>query len=447
MTLWQESTNILPAPGTTVWVRRFPGIEHPKQATFSADDAAAPLFTLIVNAPDTGHPVSMIIPANQIHSWRPITGGGPGPGICQPQSGAGTPIGVVIPAYVGQLYHDTDADSYYRGTGVTTADWSLLGGSAPPPYSDCTMLSAAGEPTGVTTPNFVGQLYHDTTADTFYRSTGLTSADWTLIASGTTGGLSWGPDQTQIGKLDLANDNNTQQFSAAALVTVGSDLILSNSPALTTATFPSLQTVGNDLALEGCHSLTAINFAALISTGANVNLAYCTALTTVSLPALTSTGVALLLFNCDVLANLSLPSLTSVGQQFDCNTSPQITALDLPSLTSVGTYFATVGCTALTTISAPQLTTIGTNCFAQSCPALSTVDLSAWLPTDGNYINFSADALDIPSVELILARCVAAGVTTSIINLSGGTNAGLSTLSPTAQANAAALGGQLAINP
>lgn len=45
----------------------------------------------------------------------------------------------------------------------------------------CGMLSDSGDPTGVVTPEFIGQLYHDTTADTYYYSTGTTSADWTAI--------------------------------------------------------------------------------------------------------------------------------------------------------------------------------------------------------------------------------------------------------------------------
>lgn len=55
------------------------------------------------------------------------------------------------------------------------------GGSSP---ATCAALSGAGDPTGVTTPEFSGQLYHDTANDVYYRSTGTTSADWTLISGG-----------------------------------------------------------------------------------------------------------------------------------------------------------------------------------------------------------------------------------------------------------------------
>ena len=69
------------------------------------------------------------------------------------------------------------------------------------------------------------------------------------------------------------------------------------------------------------------------------------------------------------------------------------------------------------------------------------------MPTDGGIQVFGNCALNTTSVELILRRCVLAGVTTCTINLSGGTNAGLSSLSAQGQADAATLGTQLTINP
>ncbi len=68
------------------------------------------------------------------------------------------------------------------------------GGVIPPPV-DCAALSGSGDPTGVTTPEFSGQLYLDTVSGAYYRSTGTTSADWTAISSGvanvTSGLINW----------------------------------------------------------------------------------------------------------------------------------------------------------------------------------------------------------------------------------------------------------------
>jgi hypothetical protein len=46
------------------------------------------------------------------------------------------------------------------------------------------ILQGTGDPTGVTTPNFVGQHYISSTGDV-YTATGLTSADWSAGGTGT----------------------------------------------------------------------------------------------------------------------------------------------------------------------------------------------------------------------------------------------------------------------
>jgi len=46
-------------------------------------------------------------------------------GLASALSGSGSPVGLVVPGSVGQLYHDTLNDVYYRSTGTGAADWSL----------------------------------------------------------------------------------------------------------------------------------------------------------------------------------------------------------------------------------------------------------------------------------------------------------------------------------
>lgn len=42
-------------------------------------------------------------------------------------SGAGTPIGVTVPSYIGQIYFDTDNDIPYIANGTSTnADWQMI---------------------------------------------------------------------------------------------------------------------------------------------------------------------------------------------------------------------------------------------------------------------------------------------------------------------------------
>lgn len=53
---------------------------------------------------------------------------------CTFQEGAGSPVGVNVPKFIGQLYHDTVADTYYRSTGLTNADWVLIGAAPAVPF-------------------------------------------------------------------------------------------------------------------------------------------------------------------------------------------------------------------------------------------------------------------------------------------------------------------------
>jgi len=226
-----------------------------------------------------------------------------------------------------------------------------------PSGGNCGGQSGSGSPVGIKTPAFVDQLYHDTTADAYYRSTGLTSADWTAIGGGVCTGLVWTPaTPTDAIELDLTQ-------------------------------------------LGG-------------------------AITSLSFPGLVSTGDFMVAAPPGVLT-ISADDLVSVtAGDFQVNFNASLTTLSLLSLVSVSGSLFTNGLGALTTVLVPN-----------------------WVPTDGSTINFNSDALDATSVELILRRCVLAGVATCTIDLSGGTNAGLASLSAQGQSDAAALGAQLTINP
>lgn len=345
MTLWKESTNVLPADGATVWIRRFPGIEHPKQALFQATPIDAPTFLLVVNAPDTGSPVNLIIPAWYVHSWRPITGPSPGPGACAAQSGAGSPIGVALPAFTGQLYHDTGADTYYRSTGTTTADWTAITGT-PPRGGDTFGLFSYGD-------------------------------------SGATGAVDIN-DTTSIPGYDIEREPN-----------------------ITALNFPYLVSI-DPTAIQGGYFMSYNN------------------------PSLTA---------------LIFPALTICGGLFMCDSCPSLYTIHLSLLATIGNNFTCLSNTSLTVLSLPLLTTVLGQCDIIGNTSLTTVDLSLYTPADGSRFIATNCALSIPSIEQILHRFVLAGVTTCTINLSGGTSAGLTSLSPTGQADAATLALQLTINP
>jgi hypothetical protein len=48
-----------------------------------------------------------------------------GQGFSSALYGTGSPVGVVTPAFSGQLYEDNIAGVWYRSTGTTTASWQL----------------------------------------------------------------------------------------------------------------------------------------------------------------------------------------------------------------------------------------------------------------------------------------------------------------------------------
>ena len=251
----------------------------------------------------------------------------------------------------------------------------------------CSAQSGAGSPLGSVTPAFIGQLYHDTVADAYYRSTGLTAADWTAIGGG-------GSVGTFIGATD---------------VQVGHGLLINSDPA---STFFKMDSV-------------------------------------VSIDA--GTGPALVLFSYPLVTSFSVLTLATVIGTVAISDFPVIQTINFPSLTSITGYIeidSDVGPNlALASISFPVLTTIGGAAQFSGNPALSNFSAPMWVPSDGNTINFNGDALNATSVEFILRRCVLAGVTTCTIDLSGGTNTGLASLSAQGQADAATLGAQLTINP
>jgi hypothetical protein len=391
MTLWKESTNILPGDGDTVWVRRFPGIEHPKQAIFNFGGGTSSTFAVTVYAPTSATPTVLTIPAYLIHSWRPRSVSPPPPGACAAQEAAGDPTGVAVPAFVGQLYHDTVAGSYYRSTGETSADWTPIGG---------------------------GPARGDGTFGLF------TSGD-----SGATGDI-------------VIND-----------VTCVPGYDIEREPSITSLTFPNLVSIdptnlqGGSVDATSNALLTSLHMPLLASVRGSVLCTTHPVLESVAMPLLTSVGADFVCFSNPLLASLDVSSLASVGNAFSCSSNDVLASLDMSSLASVGGAFTCASNTYLASLDMSSLATVGGafSCFSNQ--RLTSLDVSAWVPTDGTNIMLSQNALTATSVELILRRCVLAGVTTCVIVLNGGTNAGLSSLSSQGQLDAAALGAQLQINP
>jgi len=232
----------------------------------------------------------------------------------------------------------------------------------------CAALSGDAPPDGVVTPEFIGQLYNQNNGEAFFYSDGLTSADWVqIVTGGASTGLVWGP----VGAPDTVDS-----------VAGGSDAFLTS---LTTL-FPM-------------SAYTELSFGGPVVVTNGIAFGGSTVMTSLEMRLLESCGGSFFVDGCTSLATLSLPLLDTVVGDFNIDSDAALTSLSLPALVNVGGSVSASGTTSLTSFSAPL-----------------------WLPTDGTTIFFSPSALDDTSVNLILARCIAAGVTSCTIDLSGGTS-------------------------
>jgi len=212
------------------------------------------------------------------------------------------------------------------------------------------------------TPDFVGQIYKDTTNGNLWRANSLTPGDWTLELQN--GLMKWTPRTIKMPEV-LGYNYSTNLLEATELVFEQSTVtqpIQIYETTISSVRFPNLLTVdpdywwGSDLDFSGA---TALN-------------------------------------------NLELPLVNNFGS---------------------GSLKA-IGCTSLPSISLPSLVTIAEVIDFQSCSSLVSVSFPLFLPTNSKAVNFANCALSSASVNHILARCVAnAGYVSGVVNVQGGTSA------------------------
>ena len=145
---------------------------------------------------------------------------------------------------------------------------------------------------------------------------------------------------------------------------------------LTSAQFPGLKRTGN-LYMDTCALLTSTsyNFDSLVKVYGTANFAF--------------SGMAI----------LALPSVTDIDGILECGLMPN-----------------------LTTLSAPALVNVNGDINADGCTSLVNVDLSSLIMQNGRSYNFDNCALSAASVNHILARAVASGVTSASIVMDNGTS-------------------------
>lgn len=202
--------------------------------------------------------------------------------------------------------------------------------------------------------------------------------------------------------------------SPASVAAVVNDLLFWNDPALSVATADLLTSVGGIVMLNTAPFLTSFRAAALGVIGGSL-LYLGGPLEEIGLPSLTTAGT-IEIAGADSLVEFSLPLITESTGGIFISAAGVLQQVSLPSFTGATTFG------------------IGIN----DCPALSQIDLSAWTPPAGGEFAFTNDALSAATVELMLHRFVVAGTVGVVLDVSGGTSAGLASLSVQGQADYAA---------
>lgn len=274
----------------------------------------------------------------------------------------------------------------------------------------CTFQSGAGSPVGVAVPKFIGQLYHDTVADAYYRSTGLTNSDWVFIGGGAPF-VEWLPHTEVATWSDAGGIGQIGDYTSfLATVDLGSLSSLSlASTAITSLTCNNCPSLSNLSCESSTGPLTALNVSGSVALN-TLNCRQNPSLTTITGIASCAALVTLLGNNCDItgtfdmsgktnLTNLVIsinPNLTGLIvtgcvslTQLVC-LAVSITALDVSTCTSLTQLFCSYNSiNSLTLTGCTQLTNLDCGYNALStldispCAVLSTFNCSYNLLTTG----------------------------------------------------------------
>lgn len=294
----------------------------------------------------------------------------------------------------------------------------------------CENLEGADSPLNVITPDFVGQVYVQA-GGIVWQAGSTDSSSWTVICepipeSGN--GLVWGPDADTLDQFIYEDDAilgaAATQFTFPGLVTVVADFSI-QIDALETVSAPLLESVGGDVSVVDNANLTTLQMGSIETIGSSLDFSTCPSLVDLDFSALTSIGATLNANNVGV-ESLYMPLLATVGA-IRTDQNPSLTNIDFTSLV-----------------------TNSSDWTGDSCPLLVSILVPNLVVTDGTAIQINNCALNATTVALLLRRCVVSAVTTCLIDLSGGTNAGLASLSAQGQADYAALvlaGNTVTLNP
>lgn len=132
------------------------------------------------------------------------------------------------------------------------------------------------------------------------------------------------------------------------------------------------------------------------------------------------------LIGFDLCNPLTLSKLRRCKSEWTTSTNGNLSSLSLPLLQTVENDFFIDTSASLTSVSLPALTTVcasSGDLQAGNNPLLQSWNAPNIIFRDPMLINFANDALNVASINQILARGVASGVTGCDFELAGGTNA------------------------
>lgn len=263
---------------------------------------------------------------------------------------------MITPEFIGQIYRNTANGDVWQANSLTPGDWTKIAGTG----GGGSNLDAAGDPTGVVTPEYLGQYYRDTTTGNIWKSTGATSADWTLQVQDFK--LKWEPTSYSV--------QRALWMSSYAGLTGITKLVFED-------------TILGDTSIEESYDFE----------------------------------------DCTDLVEISCPNATECQEHFwfkDCLSLSAVSAPNLARCTGSG-HFDIENC-GLTSIVLPAF--VSGDISIHLCPSLTQISLPSFIPEDLDNITFSYNALDAATVNAVLAKCIASvAFTSGAVNLHGGTNA------------------------
>lgn len=324
-------------------------------------------------------------------------------------------------------------------------------------------LSGAASPLNVVTPDFVGQVFVQDDG-TIWQAGSLLNSSWTAVCAPSLGdGLLWGPAPETVDSIEGSTDvfltelTNRFPTSAYTILSFGQPTSVTNGVAfdggttLSTLIFRNLETVGQSLSAGACPSLTLFQADELVSIGGFFDLNSCPSLTSISAKKLATvagdgvTGIDLQgvaattvvfesLSSCQPRINLTGSAITTFSVPVlgtypvdGINADATLLTLDLPACTDDGAgqlASELLNMTGLVTLNLNSLVTPSVDFDLTASPSLASVNLSAMIAPDGTNFNFLGCSLTQASVDHILARLVAnPAYISGTVDLSGGTNA------------------------